>query len=316
MPRFPRVNVDDVARSLAALGSRRGVLRALGGGFLIGLATSGHDPDGIASARGRPRKRRQSPARCQKPGARCNQRKRCCQGTRCRRGKCQCPHAKKLCGTACVPKARCCRSSGHGCASGAKPDCPPDHRPCGDLCILADGCCNNADCNEACHTGTCFPNHTCQFRSIGQSCRGDASRKCNSDHVCSQPCETDDDCPLPLEGEPSSAEEYCRERQCENGENGVCLLGTKRPYTEIPPEFQSGKECEVRVCFPGQPERYGLFDDQVAMDATLRPHDNECLKWTCHTPGRRAVDPVPLAGKPCAENTGVCDNSGNCVANP
>jgi hypothetical protein len=117
---------DAFVQFLAAQGTRRAVLTALGGA--VSAIVSQH---GLAASAG-----------CRRPGSGCRQSSQCCPGARCRHRKCRCKPGWTPCGQELLCRhvatdANHCGECGHVCVTGC---C--DQGACHALC--KDECC--ADC--------------------------------------------------------------------------------------------------------------------------------------------------------------------------
>lgn len=172
---------DDLAKRLAAGATRRGLVRALGGGLLGGALARA----GWASA-----------AACQPPGGLCLPHARCCAG--------DCDRRTHRCPPPCGPGtcAGCCDASGACRTDAAATACGIDGAACQDCtaggtqsggvcdpftgacCQTADTCCADvATCQARCCTGRA---------TLG----GDCGAYCAYSH-CGFRCASADDCTCP-----------------------------------------------------------------------------------------------------------------------
>lgn len=157
---------DELAKRLATTGiSRRGALRALGGGLAGGVLGMVGRGEGIA-------------ATCRPNGGICLKSEQCCSKACDKKSlRCVCQPGQTMCGTACVNATadpNNCGACGHACPTPATATaavcvnskcsfvCPGGKRPCGTGCIPADACCNGAcDQGQICDQGTCKDDITC-----------------------------------------------------------------------------------------------------------------------------------------------------------
>lgn len=156
---------DVLAKTVAAMHSRRGVLRALAR-TLVGLAA----PFGLATIAS------EETAACHGPGKKCDRRGRdtCCGGAKCKGGKCRCPRRKKRCRDSCIPKAHCCDAADCGsCASCQNGQCVSG---CGARQQCLDGQCACDGSSELCG-GQCVDTRTDDRHCgrCGNSCAGTAT---------------------------------------------------------------------------------------------------------------------------------------------
>ena len=134
---------DALLRSLAAMPSRRDVLRGLGGAG-IGLGSLRLSTV-VAAKKKRKRKKK---------------RKKCKGGT-------------KKCGKTCVPSTGCCSSSDCGtgatCVNGTC-NCPSGFKNCESECIPAGQCCEACPGDKACAEGVCACPANAPFECPGDAC--------------------------------------------------------------------------------------------------------------------------------------------------
>jgi hypothetical protein len=213
---------DDLLRAVASRGSRRTIVAALAGGWLVALPLV----LGIAptEARKRKRKRRKQPLVCV-CGA------RVCGPNNCGTGSCgSCGDCKNCEGGACFNKANgsACqgvckecqngvcsnKANGLGCGDnktcqGGECVCSPSNRICGDICCPAGNVCLNSE------SKTCV--------SAGGSCANDADfcvdgtggEKCGSTDECF--------CYQTVTGESRCGTQIVNNGQCTCADDDACI---------------------------------------------------------------------------------------------
>ena len=182
---------DNLLRSFASDGTRRGVLRILGSGTLAAVLLHLGLAEGDAKPRRRCRRRRKLGQKCKfNHGVTC----RCRGGAKCIRGHCRCPHGTLEIHGVCVrpPDATClahgavCDGSDACCSGFCTYEGPLDEVeptccvPNTEVCTQASDCCGNAD-----HPALCEHGHCC--RGEGGACAdpgGHQFDECCSGLIC------------------------------------------------------------------------------------------------------------------------------------
>jgi hypothetical protein len=174
---------DALTRTLAAPGSRRGLLARIASLPILGsLAAIAPSPPDADAARRSKRKRRNNTVRAEGPcgdgspkANRCKKNRECCTG-RCRkkkngRGRCRCFRP----GEACTENQQCCpKRSGATCQNGICTRGQPCDIPCGAECCAegqtcVEGSCSPPPCEVPCGAECCAEVQTCV---AGDCCYG------------------------------------------------------------------------------------------------------------------------------------------------
>lgn len=175
---------DHLARAIAVgRGSRRSLLKTLGGGLAAGVL-AGMGRGDVTVARPLPKKPKKCNPACIKKGGTC-----CADGT-CAFGVC-CPE-ERPCGGGCINAAECCPDIERTCADGtcvAADACCPEEKSCGGGCINADDCCPYTE--RTCGDDTCVAVDAC-CPDIEVACDVGLNRCCNT--LAGEECSYFDGC--------------------------------------------------------------------------------------------------------------------------
>lgn len=153
---------DALTRTLAAAGTRRGVMSWLAALPLLGSPDTLLDVEARKKRRGK--KKKKTCKGKKKCGKKCIPQSGCCSSGECGangacvNNSCQCNSGFKACNGACIPTSACCPAcTGNTVCAAGTCVCAAGFKACNGACIPNGDCCTNEDCpaGRVCSRGDC-----------------------------------------------------------------------------------------------------------------------------------------------------------------